>query len=89
MARFISVNAEAAEDNTSEVAAKVRLGNKFFDILPGEIHKGIQIPCEVYRLGSIPVKIVNTTKDKISIGPKTISPKKSYSPQPNLWTKVG
>lgn len=89
MARFVAVSAGGVKGSGTKPAAKVRLGGRVVEVKPGEIRKGIEIPCEVYRTGPTTVRITNTTGSVLKIGGVSIEPSKSLVPNAQVWTKVG
>lgn len=88
MAQLITVSAGGVRGSGTKPAAKVRVAGEVLAIKPGQIRKGIGIPCDVYRSGPTTVRITNTTDRRIKVGNQTVEPGKSVVPISQAWTEV-
>ena len=57
MSELIVVSAGGVKGGGTKPAAMVRHGDKTANVKPGEIRKGVRIPCEVYRSGPTTVRV--------------------------------
>lgn len=86
--RHIAVSAGGVRGQGTKPVGRVRTAHTTFDIKPGEIRKGVAIPCEVLRTSQTTLRITNTDDAAIQVGLDSVEPGKSIVPSPQVWTKV-